>query len=889
VNKLVRRFSWLLVVTLNSFVLFAQSGGVKGTIKADDGNALSFATIFVKQLGTGTTANEEGSYEILLKPGRYELVFQHLGRKTEVRVIEVKEGFTTLNITLVNQDILLESVTIDANAEDPAYSIMRKAIAKANYHRNLLDSYSARVYIKGAGKLKDYPWLAKKQMQKEGIEKNRVYISESVSDIKFTRPNKFEEKVISIRSDGKDNNTSPNGYIFGSFYEPEVAETISPLSPKAFSYYKFEYMGTYKDRDYDVSRIKVIPRSKGDNVVDGMLYIIEDQWAIHSLDIHTTKLGIDLYVKSMCAPIEDKAWLPVSHKFKADGKVLGFEFEYNYLATVSNYKIALNPKIYVDKMKVIDETKDKALAKEVEKKQKKVTKKTGVQKKKTDTKQLQERLAAGEEITRKELKTIVKEYEKEERKQQKEPEVVSDVTFNIDSAAYKKDSSYWSSVRPIPLTQEEVKGYEKSDSIAAIARAKAEGDTLKQSKHKGFQPWDILLGDNYKIGKHSNFRIYTPTGGFNTVEGVNLIYKMAIGTVLQDTNRTRLSLTPVLRYSFARDKLSGYTTMRMSNRKHRLELEGGRYIQQYNTDNPILPIVNTFTTLFLEKNLMKIYEREYVDVRYRRMLNPFITVRTSWNFARRSQLYNNSNYKLIDNKNIEEYTSNLPVNEELASTVGGTFFLTHHAFTGSIGISARPWLKYQIRNGRKSPIGNSSPTLTLDYKKGFKEIFDSSVDFDQIEIGAKHAFKMGARGTVNFSILGGMFLNSKKMYFMDFKHFLGNQTPFITNDPVGSFRLLDYYLYSTSDKYFVANVHYQFRKFLVTTIPYVRLAGIRENVFVNYLATPTSKNYTELGYSIDGILRFFRLEVAAAFRDGQYVNYGFRIGIATNIIIEFNE
>jgi hypothetical protein len=124
---------------------------------------------------------------------------------------------------------------------------------------------------------------------------------------------------------------------------------------------------------------------------------------------------------------------------------------------------------------------------------------------------------------------------------------------------------------------------------------------------------------------------------------------------------------------------------------------------------------------------------------------------------------------------------------------------------------------------------------------------------------------------------------------MDYKHFLGNLTPFSTNDPVGSFRLLDYYLFSTSDKYFVANVHYQFRKFLVTTIPYVRLAGIRENIFVNYLKTPTSQNYTELGYSIDGILRIFRLEAAAAFRDGKYLDYGFRIGIATNLTVNFND
>jgi hypothetical protein len=113
---------------------------------------------------------------------------------------------------------------------------------------------------------------------------------------------------------------------------------------------------------------------------------------------------------------------------------------------------------------------------------------------------------------------------------------------------------------------------------------------------------------------------------------------------------------------------------------------------------------------------------------------------------------------------------------------------------------------------------------------------------------------------------------------MDYKHFLGNQTPFITNDPVGSFRLLDYYKYSTSDKYFSGNFHYQFRKFLVTNILMVRMMGIHENIFLNYLATPTSRNYTEVGYSIDGILRIFRLEGAAAFQDGKYVNYGLGLG-----------
>jgi hypothetical protein len=859
----------------------AQTTGIRGVISDENGNPLSFATIFVKQLGTGTTANVEGFYEIFMAPGTYELVFQFLGRRSAVRVVEIGNELHELNITLTPQEIMLPSVTVNADDEDPAYSIMRKVIAKANYHRNVLDSYSAKVYIKGAGKLKDYPWLASKALKKEGIEKDRVYISESVSEIKFTRPDKFEEKVLSIRSDGKDNNTSPNGYIFGSFYSPEVAGTISPLSPKAFSYYRFEYLGTFKDRDYEVSRIRVIPRSKGDNVVDGVIFVVENDWSIHSLDIHTIKLGIDIYMKVICGRIDDKVWLPVSHQFKVGGKVFGFEFEYNYLATVSNYKITLNPEVYVEHMDVIDEKTDQALAAKVTKEQMAKRKKGSS----PDADKLQQRLAAGEEITRKELKTIVKQYEKEERKQQKEPEVLSDVTFKVDSAAYKKDSLYWAEVRPVPLTKEEIKGYEKTDSISAIEKAKAEGDTLRRSKHEGFQPWDILVGDDYRIRKHSNFRIYFPIGGFNTVEGFNIIYRVAFGTVFQDTNRTRFTIRPVARYAFSREQLSGFLNVSLRNDLYRLEINGGKYVAQFNPDNPIHPFVNTFTTLFLEKNLMKIYERDFVDVRYRRKINRFFAVSTDWSWSHRMELFDHSDFKLVDRKNVEGYSANRPLNETLTDTG----FPAHEALVGSLSLSARPWLKFRIRNGNRREIDTSSPTFTLEYRKGFDHLAGSDVNFDQMEFGIRHEVKLGVKGNLHLWVRGGMFLNTDKMYFMDYKHFLGNETPFTTTDPVGSFRLLDYYRFSTADKYLTLNAHYQFRKFLVTTLPIIRLAGIRENVFMNYLATPTSKNYTELGYSIDGILRFLRLEGIAAFRDGQFLDYGFRIGIATNIGANFSD
>jgi hypothetical protein len=616
---------FILLFLLLSFNAF--SGGIRGTVKAEDGSVLAFATIFVKQIGTGTATNENGLYEITLAAGNYEVVYQYLGYESVVRQVEVGSGFTEVNVILKTQVVMLQDVIVRAGKEDPAYTIMRKAIAKAKYHTQSIDQYSAKVYIKGSGQLKDYPWLAKKQLEKEGITKDRVYISESVSEIQYTRPNTFSEKVISIRSDGKDNNTSPNPFIFGSFYQPEVAQTISPLSPKAFAYYRFQLLGTFKDRDYEINRIKVTPRSRGDNVVEGVIYIVDNVWSIHSLDVQTSKMGVNIGIKMLYAPIEDKAWLPISNRFLVGGKFFGFEFVYNYLATVSDYKITMNPELYVESMEVIDDKLDKEQAKEVEAKYSEKDQK------------LQERMASGKEISRKELKGMLKEYEKQELKAQKEPEVVSNTTFKIDSLAYKKNDAYWDSIRPVPLTREEVKGYQISDSIAVVDKKKQEGDTLKQSKHKGFQPWDILLGDSYKISKHTNFRIHTPLGGFNTVEGFNLIYRLSLGTIIQDSSKTRLSVSPTIRYAFAREKLSGILTTKLYNNKYRLELQGGRYIRQYNHEEPIWPLVNTFTTLLLEQNLMKLYERDFVNLLYRYKLNRNISFHTNWAFMQRRRNY----------------------------------------------------------------------------------------------------------------------------------------------------------------------------------------------------------------------------------------------------------
>ncbi len=124
---------------------------------------------------------------------------------------------------------------------------------------------------------------------------------------------------------------------------------------------------------------------------------------------------------------------------------------------------------------------------------------------------------------------------------------------------------------------------------------------------------------------------------------------------------------------------------------------------------------------------------------------------------------------------------------------------------------------------------------------------------------------------------------------MDYHHFDGNRTILSSMKPAGAFRLLDYYQYSTNNAYFSGHTHYQFRKFLLTQLPEVRFSGIKENIFFNYLKTGQSPHYYEVGYSLDNVFRVFRLEAATSFTNGNFQEFGVRIGIATLLQINVTD
>ena len=861
---------FLALILLFPIISDAQSTGIRGKIINEKGDPLPYATVYIKELGTGAVANDDGYFEIGLTPGTYNLVFQYLGTEAIEKSISVGNDFLTINVTLKTQLVVLKDIIVSASDEDPAYAIMRKAIAKARYHTQQIDSFSAKVYIKGNGRLIDAPFYVRKALKKEGIDSTKNFVSETLSEVQYKRPGTYTENVISIRSSGNGNNTEPMQFINGSLYQSKLGGIISPLSPKAFSYYRFEYMGTFMDREYAVSKIKITPRVKGEDVLSGYIQIVEDLWSIHSADVNAVRLGISFNIKQIYAPIEEKAWLPVSHHFYINGKFWGFTFEYTYLASVKDYQIFLNPELIMD-LTVVDEKSEKELSEQ-----------TAKLSPNDDIKKIQEQLEDGEEVNAKDLRKVLRAYQKTERKNTSEPETVFKKDFHVDSLARSYDSVYWANTRPIPLNEKEIMGYAWQDSLAEVQRKESEGDSTKSNDKESFKPFHLLIGGRYKIGEKAYFSLSNLHIQYNTVEGWNLEYRFDYNKTFK--NKNWFSIKPVMRYGFSSQTFypKAKTEYAFGKRSKRtwLSLEGGKYISQLNPRNPVDKSVNSFTTLFLMDNVMKLYEKEYLKFDFTKNIKRNIKVGIGTEWGHRNHLENTTDYRLID-QNGKTFSSNDPENVELDPTT----FVDHQAHTGYAYIELKPGMRYYEINEYSNEISNTAPTILIQYNTGLKHA-NSQVDFHKIHGQIKHSFDLG-RNNFETMITGGTFIGNSPEIFLDYQHFMGNETPFLHQKHFDNFRLLEYYKYSTSKEYLTAHAQYNPGKLLLTQFTRLRYSGLRERIFVNYLGSQTSNNYFEVGFTVDNIFRFLKVEAISSYQNGSFREFGFRIGIAS--FLKFTE
>ena len=91
------RVLFFLIFYFFALSFFGQMFTLSGKITDSKKNALPFASIILKGTTIATNSNADGYYNFKLKPGNYEIVFQYVGYKREIKPVEVN-GDVILNI-----------------------------------------------------------------------------------------------------------------------------------------------------------------------------------------------------------------------------------------------------------------------------------------------------------------------------------------------------------------------------------------------------------------------------------------------------------------------------------------------------------------------------------------------------------------------------------------------------------------------------------------------------------------------------------------------------------------------------------------------------------------------------------------------------------------------
>ncbi|NDK56857.1 DUF5686 and carboxypeptidase regulatory-like domain-containing protein [Pontibacter fetidus] len=857
-----------LFVTL--FILLPAlcfSGTLRGRLTDENGQGLPFASIYIKETTSGTATNENGYYSLQLDSGIYTLEFKYVGYKAKTEIVKINGHPVELNVQLLPEVLNLKEVVVRAADEDPAYPIMRNAIRLRKYHQNEALAWSARVYMKSVARMDKVPSKVL-GIRVVDVDTGIVYLSESVSQLHVKRPNKINERVISSRVSGQKKGFSFNqaSEMNVSFYDnllkiQGLSERgfVSPLANNALFFYKYQYLGAFEENGRTINKIKVIPRRRNDPVFEGIIYICDGAWRIHSTDLKLTKrAGIEfvdfIRVRQVYAPVLEHVWMPVSQKFTFEAAGLGFKGRGYVTGVYSNYKVQAAYK----KPPVLEEIEPEP-----------------------------EVIAAATQAAKPTPKPKFKIIEPEKADPAEKPlhpdKLFSKEILVIEEKSNKRDSLYWDKIRPVPLTKEESKDYVKKDKLEAVKESKVYQDSLDRIRNKPTFGNLFLSGYTYRNSYEDNYLrfdpLISPTSNsilqYNTVEGVVTDVKVTYGRRFDD--RRRYVIEPAVRYGFSNQKLNGklraayvYNTTTNSI----VQVEGGRYVQQINNTDPISPFVNAAYTLVAEKNYMKLYQRDFIRLSHRGELANGLQLTANLEYAHRMPMQNTAFYSFKKNnpEGGTNFTPNVPENAELVDAT----FMPHEVLMASFYVSIKPGQRYITRPDQKINLDSKYPTFSLAYRTGIKA-FGGDIKYSTAAIGINDEVGFGLFGTSTYNASAGVFWNKDEMTLLDYRHFTGNRTFFAGN--YNGFQLLDYYKYSTNNNYLVANYEHHFNGFLFNKVPLLRKLKMQEVFSLNYLNTQQSRNYVELGVGVEHILKVLRVDFVTSFQEGQKARSGIVIGL----------
>ncbi len=882
------------ILLLSGTLLSAQT--LKGRITDTKGNAIPDATLFVKEIKFGTSANQAGLYEIQLSKGTYTCTFQCLGYETQTHTVNISQETTVLDIVMQERAYELEAVVISNKREDPAYGIMRRAIAMTPYYLNQVSDYKASVYLKGSLHIikisRIVRGLAKEELK--DFKDGNTYIEETINEIEFTAPNKYKQKVLSKTGNMPQYNDEPMmQMITASVYDPQaILPVISPLSTNAFAHYRFRYDGYIEEGGRLINKIKITPIHKSKQLVSGYIYIADNYWNVYSVDLSGDfVIGGAYRLKVSFGEVENNIWLPVSHQIDFNGSILGNKGDFHYVTSIKYAQIVENTLLKKpDAIAAAEQQREKVLQPQLS------TSQTSVPQTKNQKKI--EQIVAKEELSNRDAYQLAKLMQKEAKAEaDKKKDNSLDLTdsyyddykVEVDSNAYEQDTAYWAKMRPVPLMPNEIKGYQESSTEPAWG-LRLRMDTAQKVSKTSSPFWStvrkVTWGTNIKLGESGGvieYRGLKPSKlGFNTVDGFFIGQKITYYKDFASARENRLTITPEAIWAINRKAFMWNVNTRFTYapmRRAAASLNFGRQTTDFNATTGMYPFENTVSSLFFRRNYLKLFDQSFIEANNTIDVINGMQLITGVAYARRTMLDNVSDYSFFY-RDSRDYSPNIPTNNELNSppedNINASFYLS---------INYTPRFFYRVdRNNRKRMVRSDWPTFSATWRKGIKDVWNSDSDYDFIALDIRQSIETGMMQHLAYRLSSGTFVNKKNIAFPDYKHFRTLEIPVtIGSIESSTFNLLEYYRYSTRNYYAEAHVYFTTPFLVLKYLPFFNDRLWSEGLQLSYLYTPEMKHYFEFGYTI-GLI--WRAGVFVGFEDFSYRSVGVRLSLPLGLIID---
>lgn len=343
----------LLIFLLAGTLVSAQSVKLYGTITNGKGEPLAFASVQVKEYKQGSVTKEDGSYELELDPGKYDLVITMVGYKPAIITIIIGKTNYQKDIILEAGDATnLSEVTIRGKFRDKAEEYIRQVIKNKDAIESAAGAYSCLVYIKAVQEDSSAQKKSKKTVVNDSLlkanaanaELNRMALAEIVLRLDRESARRTKEERMGITKRGNAFNlfylTTTAGDF--NFYNnlvsvPTISSTpfLSPLSYSGLLAYRYKTLKTETVNGQKIYTIGIKPRQLSNATVEGEITIADSTWVVLHTQLRLPKYHLAEYdffeIEQDFAFVNNTAWMmtrqsltynAISEKKKSSGKTV---------------------------------------------------------------------------------------------------------------------------------------------------------------------------------------------------------------------------------------------------------------------------------------------------------------------------------------------------------------------------------------------------------------------------------------------------------------------------------------------------------------------------------------------------------------------------------------